>query len=281
MGWVAEAVRRVAGALPVLLLGVVSPAFAFTLEGFEGVTYTEVGAPEPRDEDHLEPGNPASMMGPDGYMEVVSPDLPDIHGKDVLLQVRVYPSFEPRYVLGIRATEHGPVVFRLEPRMSREVPRIVTEADAPAGAEGVVKDQSWQDFQETMRRDYARGRWDEPVLYCERALDPVLAQRVRSVWRAMILDTRPPSGTSWMLDGVEYHFSMPLALGGHAEAHTWSPPVGSRTWQLVDIADGMVRYCETARPEVEREGLETAVAALEAGLEAAAAEAATASPDPR
>jgi hypothetical protein len=277
--------RGAAAALAGAVLFAAAPS-AFAVDAMDGVEITganvfEIPKRNPRgapwDPNRLEPGNPASAMGPDGYLRVDSPDLPDIHGEDIVLQVRVYPSFTNRYVAGVRNARHGPAVFRAEYRTNPWDHDVAMKADAAAGPAEAVKHPGPQAFQEAMRRGYAAGWSKSPVAYCESSLDPALAERIRAVWQAMILDAKPPTGHSTGLDGATYHFSMPLAGGGHGEAHTWSPPVGSRPRQLVDIADGMVRYCETARPEVEREGLETAVAALEK----AAAEAATASPDPR
>lgn len=226
--------------------------------------------PAPPDWNSLEPGSPSSWFGPDGYERHATADLQEVHGNDVVLQVGVNPSFHNSFTVGIRHVGEDMFVFRLEMVWDREGSgpttqvkdsNIVWEVSADGGPGAA------DDVLARVGRRNAEGRSTVPVSYCERSIDTDLAKRIRAVWKAMILDARPPTGITFGDDGATYHFSMPLEGGLQAEAHKWSPPEDSRTGHLVAIADAMVRYCESdARGEALAE-LDEAVAVLAAELE--------------
>lgn len=257
-----------------IILAVATPSAGFELEGFgditlvEGPTSTDGGA---RDPNYLEPGSTWSGSGLGGYEGLVTGFLHAAFDDDVALRALVYPSFQPEYVVGIRNAPAGPVVFRMAPERSLwgypSMQMIDSGAVVQLTPEG--GERKPDDLLEDMKRAYPADAMDLPMSRCERPIDDALAGRIRAVWEAMIVGARPNPRGDFGLDGTTYSFSMPLAGGAQAEAHTWSPPGGTRSGAMVGISVWMGRYCQADAPEKIRSELKTAVDALAADLERA------------
>jgi hypothetical protein len=106
---------------------------------------------------------------------------------------------------------------------------------------GVRPDKDIAELEARLPRDFH----DVPVKRCQAEVDTGTANRLTSVWRSMLLETRytqPPEQGVIVTDGVEYHYSMP----GDVEFMTgWTAgaPEGGRLEALGNISDAMRDYC--------------------------------------
>ena len=246
------------GLLTLLVMAIATPSAGFELEGFGDITFANV---EPastdrvgHDPNYLDLGSSGSALD----------DLREASDDDLELQVVVLPSFHPEYVVGIRNTPEGPVVFRIEPESNLwdSAPRdhidvLIEFLRAQLGGNNAADDVLPSSSQ------------NAKTSRCERPIDPALAARIRAVWKAMILGAKSYSHGRFGLDGATYEFSMSLAGETLAEAHTWSPPWDTRTGRMVVISQRMEWYCEADSPGRILSELNGTVAALAADLERA------------
>ena len=208
------------------------------------------------------------------YDELIVDVLADGYARDVTLRAVVLPSFSPEYLVGLRnanirgGADHR--VFYLRPTI--QLWGYETLRWLPAGSIDFSQDGNPKDDATKLQTD-AIERWgarlpanpkDVPLTRCEKPLDAAVAQKVSAVWIGVLLETRYSPAETLGLDGVTYHFSAvhqdilagrilspPHFLAGE----TWSPPSDSKPGQLAELAETLVRYCDSKAEATELERL--------------------------
>jgi hypothetical protein len=193
-------------------------------------------------QDHLRPdANPP----PDEYYAKIREVFADVLRSDIVVQVLLVPSFQPEEVAGIRRSKKGFEAFAAKPsahiwttfniqEIESGKQRWSDEHGEPIPPE---KNTSLPDMKKHAPSDYQQIR----VHTDARLISDALTERIRDVWRAMLLDAREPTKDEDGLDGEDYHFSMPLPDKGNVSASIWSPRDG-RTLALVSFVDALAKY---------------------------------------
>ena len=195
------------------------------------------------------------------YDELIVDVLADGYARDVTLRAVVLPSFSPEYLVGLRnanirgGADHR--VFYLRPTI--QLWGYETLRWLPAGSIDFSQDGNPKDDATKLQTD-AIERWgarlpanpkDVPLTRCEKPLDAAVAKQVAAVWTGVLLETRYSPAQTLGLDGVTYHFSARNYLAGEA----WSPPSDSKPGRLAELAETLVRYCDSKAEATELERL--------------------------
>ncbi len=186
--------------------------------------------------------------------------LSDAYGQYVCVRVILEPANAPESATGIE--QHGGRfrVFALQADTqlwSYERLRLMKNDGTPSGG--------WVKLERTLPRDW-RG---VKVARHDADLDPALARRIAALWTAMLYETRyiGPGEDHGVVVGTTFHFSG-LGETQFLAGSTESPPPGSKTAMLTDIAAAMAAYANAPDGETLAE-LESRVAALEVRLKEA------------
>lgn len=187
----------------------------------------------------------------------------EAYREGVTLRALYVPSFVNEFAVGIRpGTKTGDMeVFLLEPTSSvwtTEVLRLYESGEIRAsGPDGkpipLEKNRSYQKLKKRSPPDYRKIS----IRVRTRAIPPALANRVRTVWVAMLRGVKPDEGDRLGTDGETYHISAPLN-GRQVSGSVWSPEETGmpKTWNLARLVD---RLSEYARGSVDETALTNAV----------------------
>jgi hypothetical protein len=74
-----------------------------------------------------------------------------------------------------------------------------------------------------------------------RPISDALTERIRNIWRDMLLDAREPTDGNLGVDGEDYHLSMSLEGRGTVSATVWSPS-GGKTSAFVSLGEALADY---------------------------------------
>lgn len=152
---------------------------------------------------------------------------------------KLLPLFEPRYTV-----------------------RLVADV-ALRGSHGVGLSQ---DRGRTTMRYIGVSPIRHPDIDCEAPLDAAFAADLFAAWRKVLATVRDGDGPSFGLDGAFYHFALRDGRHGAVTGQVWSPDGGSPPQVLVEIVQGLTKYC-TSRDAALLPPLRAQAAALVHRLE--------------
>lgn len=163
-------------------------------------------------QDHL---TPDPTPPPEQYFAKIREVFADVLRNDIIVQELVVPSFQPEEIVGIRRSDKGFEAFASKP-----------------------SSHVWLTF------NGEKGAPDYRQIHVQteaRAISDALTERIRNIWRSMLLDARAPTEALDGLDGEDYYFSMPHADKPYVSATVWSPEKG-KTVALVALGEGLAAY---------------------------------------
>jgi len=189
------------------------------------------------------------------YTKMVLEALGEAYDKGVIVRMVAFPSFHPEFAVAIREFSGTYTVLRLSPEKQLWIYKTKDlmksgqiEKITESGQHVKPKDEIGK-----IEREYPANFRDVPIMRCSVPIDATTANDIRRAWELMLLNTRYATDARLGMDGTEYHFSMPGAMGRESCAgKTWSPPKDSPPRQLVDIATSLGDYClnETDRAAI-------------------------------
>jgi hypothetical protein len=161
--------------------------------------------------DQLEPGEYGTPDVLPDYHRMVEAVLKEGYAEDVQLRMLVIPSFEPEWMVGVRARGQAFELIVLRPER-----------------------QLWQHGMRNVR-----------VERCINPIDSGLAAKLAQAWKIALEQPRPPPAPSAAeritLDGTSFHFWLrgEPVLAGHVQ----SPQPQWRSGRLAELGAKMRAYC--------------------------------------
>jgi hypothetical protein len=197
--------------------------------------------------DHLEPEDSLfSGVLFEDYTKMVLEALGEAYDERVVVRMVAFPSFHPEFAVAIRESSGTYTVLRLAPE--KQLWAYKTKDLMKSGQIQKVTESGHHvkpnDEIAKIEKDYPANFRDVRIMKCSAPIDAPIANDIRRVWELMLLNTRYSTDAHLGMDGTDYHFSMPGAMGRESCAgKTWSPPKDSPPRQLVDIATSLADFC--------------------------------------
>jgi hypothetical protein len=203
-------------------------------------------------EDHLEPegsvlGGSASSLDYDIMLRDL---LHDAYDSSVVLRMVGLPPFTPEYAVGLRSLkpfgEGAPYrIFVLTP--NAQIWTYHNIAALKSGDVRVVSDtnNAARDKQiAELQSSVPANPRDLKIGHCEIALSEALGNRIASVWRKMLMNTRYAAQFAGGSDGIGLHFSMFVRGRGTLAGELVASRRNSATGTLAALANAMRDVCE-------------------------------------
>jgi hypothetical protein len=221
--------------------------FAFAISAAVWLTHTAAA------QRHLELQSAEERR--DEYNVILRKVFKRIYGPDVVLSSLCVPSFVPEEATGILKTPQGYQVFAATPSASTwetEYHRFIKQA-GPDGRE--IPYNRSENLKKGLPYDY-RGI---KMRLQARPVSADLAERIKQVWEAKLLEAMNPplapkeSERYIVLDGVTYHYSMPLQ--GHRTVTAEGQLILENTpvWLMGQLSDKLIAYAKSKASEDELE----------------------------
>ena len=188
--------------------------------------------------DRLEP-EPPDRSG--GYQTLVRSVLSEAFEPAVRATVIVEQAGPPEFAVGLKETSGETKIFFV--RSTVHIWRYVILEELRSGQ------SSLPDAPAEIKRLKAALPPDPakvPLVRCEIAIDPLVANRLSEAWVGMLARVRVNKHPRYAEDGTSYHFSisgLPMRQG-----FAVSPPPNTDTALLVSTALAMYDYCNTRQP---------------------------------
>ena len=201
-------------------------------------------------QDHLTPET--DPLTKDEYHARIREVFADVLRRDFVVQVLLVPSFQPEEIAGIRRSDKGFEAFASKPsshiwttfniqKIESGKQRWMDEHGDPIPPE---KNPSLPDLKKHAPSDYRQIH----VHTDTRPISDALTERIRDIWRDMLVNARQPTGRNLGVDGEDYHFSMPLRGRGTISATVWSPS-GGKTLALASLGQALADYARGSADE--------------------------------
>lgn len=201
-----------------------------------------LGASAPTTPDRLTPEDSGSPL--EHYQSTVKDVLREGFAPGVTLRVLVEPSFQPEYVVGLRAAPAGGTeVFFAQP--NRQIWTYELIDLMKHGRVGVMDMKGNNRAGQEVRRltdSLPANPRDLPLSHCAASVDRDVADAVTDAWTRMLSEVQPTDEPALGLDGTSYHFSQ-VTDGRTISGQTWSPEPKTRTGRLVALVEEMRFYC--------------------------------------
>jgi hypothetical protein len=195
-------------------------------------------AQPPKREDHLEPEG--SIIGgtasPGDYEERLHQAFISAYDRQIAVRMVAIPSFVPEYAVGLR---------RVNPYGDGPPYRIF-------GLQAATS--IWLAGQ---KQEHAPQPADSKVQHCDAAIGDLLGQRIVSVWRKMLMNTRYAQQYQGSADGISLHFGMFVAKVGQFAGALLASDRNSATGTLAALANMMRDVCVKKTSEGQLEHLTT------------------------
>ena len=182
----------------------------------------------------------------DEYNVILRKVFKRIYGPDLVLSVLCVPSFVPEEAAGILRTSQGYQVFAATPSASTwetEYHRFIKEA----GANGrEIPYNRAKNLKKGLPYDY-RGI---KTRIQARPVSAGLAERIKQLWQAKLLEALHPRRTPdeieryIVLDGVSYHYSMPLRGQGIVTAEGLLAVENTPVWLMGELSEKLIAYAK-------------------------------------
>lgn len=233
---------------PMLLVGLIP--FALTSctdpplpEPHQPREFLPLGSQNGRPVDHLEPedGYFAEYGGPDPYDLRVAELLLGEHGYR-RCQMVFKPSFEAeRAVYIVREDE------------KRDAVVVARELAPPLwNSMSVILQLESTDGTVSYSRESRRNALDKvtvEVVESSAVLDAATAELLEEVWALALMQTRHPTHAVHGFDGTLYHAASWVRGFGYHTGKIWTPPPGSKPWDLVELAEALEEFALSGESE--------------------------------
>ena len=182
----------------------------------------------------------------DEYNVILRKVFKRIYGDDVVASVLCVPSFVPEEAAGILKTPQGYKAFALTPSASTwstEYHRFIKEVDAH-GKE--IPFNPAKNLKKGLPTSYHGIK----THLQSRRLSPQLAERIKQLWQAKLLEAlHPPPEPKdnervIVLDGVSYYYSMPLQGHGLVAAEGKLVDQNPAVWLMGEFSEALTAYAK-------------------------------------
>jgi hypothetical protein len=197
-------------------------------------------------QDHLVP-DVSALVDPDRYLLKIRHIFATGFEHDVAVRAVVLRSFEREYLVGVQFGDSGAQTFVQEASTSIWDTELLemykTGEIGPATTlDGKLipleRDKEYQALKQRTPADYR----DIKAIRRARPLPRDLADGIKTLWAAMLVDVRHPKGSDAGLDGVTYHFSAWIQGRGDLSGHIWTPKPESKAGQLSQLAESLADF---------------------------------------
>lgn len=227
-----------------------------------------------QDNDYLEP-EPSIYTDPFGY-EIYDASfinrIEEMYGFEIQARALIIPDGQPEQIVGLRVSKHGdlPVVGLPEPIVETTYSIIVlnfefslsnfAELEELRNGSITISDENNEDITQKRIDELEAILPDTPedvrIFRCEKAIDQKVAEKILSIWKKMVIQTR----NSYPMPqqnhrGITYHFAYqtgevfvlaPRPLYG---GYTRAPIAGTKVNQFVNITHRVSNVCSSTNPK--------------------------------
>lgn len=214
------------------------------------------------DDDHLRP-DPAYISRPSEYVRKLSEVFDESYQDDSVIQVLFTGSFSTEQVVSIRRDGGKDQVIVMEPK--RAISGYQQMENYEAVQRGETRGFAIPERHYQMLRKELPGTYREvPIETLSKSIPSVLTDRVATVWRIALLDTRHGEESGIYLDGGFFTFSMRLPSYGVISGSVFAPSPNTNMNRLVNLAGALSQYAKGSNTLAE---VESALAQCEQGFE--------------